>query len=305
MIYTIPKTKYIDRIGVEIEGLWQTSVELLKPKLLRLSGWDKNYANMIQGDGSIRFSNTQWNRGREIASSDTNNDGLRELEITTPPLKVGKTIQAIDILTQKLVLTNSSCGFHIHISIKNMDNYIRLTRPDFMLKFVETMTKKFPETKKRLDNSYCTGTYSKGQEAYDIEAQFHDTYKQDTRYRAVNFCYRLHSTVEFRLFPTSKWNTRKDIFARYVLATVEFVEDYLDNLPQKNIVVEKVGTIQDIYESAEMRTLIPLVEMPQDESEVFIPTVGNMEERRTGFYGCDCGLTAIYGNECDCGRIQY
>ena len=242
----LPKIKYIDRIGVEIEGLWHKDIDntVLRKKLHRLKGWTRNYDSFIQSDGSISIGNS--------------NPDYDDYEITTPPLDLRNTLKAISMITKFLKHTNDTCGFHIHASFKDTNNYLKLTQPDFMTSFVKVMTKTFPETKIRTTNNFCRGTYDTGQEVSTIERQFIDTYKERTRYKAVNFCYGLHKTVEFRLFPAMQWMSDKDIFSKYVLETVGFIEHYLNSMPSKNILVEKISTTDNLYNPEPLKVLQPI-----------------------------------------------
>lgn len=118
--------------------------------------------------------------------------------------------------------TNSSCGLHIHVSVKNEKAYKRLMTKAFNVYFLRQAEKFAHENKigykegiltnmlkaksqfwKRLEgqNTYC-------KREFIPKIQFRNEDKSDTRYRQLNFCYNLigknrhkNHTIECRLFP--------------------------------------------------------------------------------------------------------
>jgi len=135
--------------------------------------------------------------------------------------------------------TNSTCGLHIHVSVKNEKAYKRLMTHSFNEFFLAQVEKFGIENKigykngvltdslkaksqfwKRLagQNTYC-------QKVFNPRTQLRNTNKDGTRYNQLNFCYNLiganrkkNHTLECRLFPAFQ---KKEI----AIKAIEFFYD--------------------------------------------------------------------------------
>ncbi len=109
---------------------------------------------------------------------------------------------------------NSSMGFHIHIGVLRPIYYL-LSSWGFVNFFQNAVVDEFPETRRRLANHFCgawRGPVARGNSFgggpdwprnHTLQMQAEDKYdgNGNDRFKAVNFCYGLHKTIEFRLFP--------------------------------------------------------------------------------------------------------
>ena len=207
--------KYTNLFGVEIEGLWTANIDTMHIP-----------HTSVTTDGSIH-----------ISSSEYEDNTAKEREVQTSPQKLDATLQTIDALMPYLLYANATCGFHVHVSLKDRNDYFWLTQADFMPLFVKTMVRKFPELRKRTRNTYCKAKYSDDAGSI-IQAQYVDKSKSGVRYHAVNFCNALHGTIEFRFFGAEQIVKDKDCLREYVLATYSFIEDYLAKVPKKRVIAE-------------------------------------------------------------------
>lgn len=185
--------KYIDRIGVELEG-----------------GWNSNINRKIYADGSVRVVAPY--RG----------------EVASPPSTLEEIAKYIKNNTPDVV--DDSCGLHIHMSFKNnSSSFLTLMEKDFYIFFKNQMRewgilqnlKPTHQFWHRLagENRFC-------KDAFQPEKQVHMKGKGDHRYTQLNYCYAMHGTIECRLFPGF---TDPDIIISAVHALVKCYEDYLES----------------------------------------------------------------------------
>jgi len=183
------------KIGIEIEG-----------------GWDYEPAADIYGDGSVSVG------------------GDHSGEICSPPLSLPK-VQAW-MRENYPSFTNSTCGLHIHISLKRNLDYSRLMSPNFYTYFLHHI-EKWAEgyilksspfwNRLRGANSYC-------RREFKADEQVLLTHKESPRYTHLNYCFSLHHTLECRLFPTFK---QVEVACHAVRAFVDIVEAWLEQQPKK------------------------------------------------------------------------
>jgi len=157
------KFKFINKVGIEMEGGWRT-----KPR-----SWKR--------DGSV---------------SAGSNSG----EIASRPLATPTTVKAW-IKRYKPDHSNATCGLHVHISLKDSSLYTKLTESSFNEFFKSELDKwgkaNCPDNDifwNRLEgkNTYCKRSFAPGLQLMGLE----------DRYTQINFCARrLHGTVEFRVLP--------------------------------------------------------------------------------------------------------
>jgi len=175
--------KYINKIGVELEG-----------------GWSINSSayNNVYGDGSVNY----------LYNDDDGDEDARghKGEVSSPPLMINECIEYInENYPDKF---DSSCGIHFHISFKTNKYTTVLTDSAFYEYFKNEFVKwglknKIPESDRfwsRLngDNEFCTRDF----------IPYKQLYREASRYTQINFCsIKKHNTVEFRLFPV--FETRK------------------------------------------------------------------------------------------------
>ncbi len=114
-----------------------------------------------------------------------------------------------------IVDANNSMGFHIHIGVPRPVYYL-LSSWGFVDFFQQKVGDEFPEVRSRLTNHFCgawggpggspPNRYGVGPDwprNHTLQVQAPGKYSQNgnDRYKAINYCYGLHKTIEFRLFP--------------------------------------------------------------------------------------------------------
>jgi len=98
-----------------------------------------------------------------------------------------------------------SCGYHVHVSFPNWAYTCLCSKKFFDLFLKETInyinnniTHSYDKEsfKDRLNNhsQWC-------EQRYNPLAQFYERFKSGERYTAINYCYELHKTIEFRIAP--------------------------------------------------------------------------------------------------------
>lgn len=162
---------YIDRVGLEVEGGWVGAT--VRPQLHR--------------DGSL--NGLQCPYGEAISRPIKRLDYLRKWIDKNWPTEV-----------------NSTCGYHIHVSLKSTGDYSRLMDKefhDFVIARLTTWGKEWgcknKEFWSRLEghNSYCKAQWQ-------ADAQTRVRGKDSVRYAMLNFCYLHKGTVELRVLPAFK-----------------------------------------------------------------------------------------------------
>lgn len=195
---------YIDKVGVEIEG-----------------GWDvQPPCGPVGSDGSVCV--TAPIRG----------------EIRSRPMKQWDTIEGY-VNDNWPVHTDRTCGFHIHVSVKNTHLYSALMDKrfyDFFLARMEAWGRandiQNAEFWDRLkgQNQFCKKEWKP-----DNQAEVASKHATD-RYTHWNFCWTLHTTAECRLLPTFK---KKHVAVKAVREVLSIVEEWLDKAPDA-VAVEAV-----------------------------------------------------------------
>lgn len=195
--------RYIEKIGVEIEGGWCNP---LPPSNIYYDGSVKDLAEI--------------EKAGEISSTPLSLIEIQEFISRNYPDKV-----------------NYSCGLHIHLSFKNNFYYSLLITRDFYDFFLFKI-EEWGKEEKINDNSifwerwkgeccYCKRKFSP-------EQQINLTSKGSIRYTHLNYCYALHGTIEVRIFPSFE-KSRLAISA--VKRTIEIFESWLSKMPKKKTVV--------------------------------------------------------------------
>jgi len=175
---TVSPDAYIDRIGIELEGGWDES-----PK-----------HHSLCYDGSV--------------STESHHVG----EIRTRPFRFGEFLNANaqksgapwdEFFSDYPAEVNKTCGMHVHVSFLHKGYYAALVRREFhdwflegLHRFGKALNIRNESFWKRLDgqNYFCARQY------YPTP-QINARSKRDCRYTAINYCYSLHRTIEFRVLP--------------------------------------------------------------------------------------------------------
>ena len=204
-------SKYVNLIGYEAEGLF-SSVEKVDEKFAK-----------VEYDGSIQCRNSE-------------SKNFLKREIVTRPF----TIEEIDsffenggtILPNRV---NDSCGGHVHISLTSKGYYGMLANENFANASTFFIQNYFIEncgsfTKTQLMRIIHGTKYCQiGTDSYTIQNQIEVSAKSHCRYHAINFCERLHGTIEFRLVPAFSVRQKKEL-VQFIKALVQFIENYLFEL---------------------------------------------------------------------------
>lgn len=109
---------------------------------------------------------------------------------------------------------DKTCGLHVHMSFESMKNYERLMVPEFpitMLEYLKRWANKqelppeHPLWDRLADQSkYCQHKFWPDEQVR-LErlksAEYYDQDRKGSRYTVINYCYRLHGTMECRILP--------------------------------------------------------------------------------------------------------
>jgi len=165
--------------------------------------------------------------GCEIDHDGCDRGGNRDGEMVSPPLETRELTQWIRDNTP--VRTNNTCGSHRHRSLKRMKYYSILMNKSFMEYLINRLrvwgnkvgVRKGSALFKRLDGDvhWCKAMY-------DGYNQINTEGKEDCRYRTVNYCWKLHSTVEIRVLPAFQ-DVELTISAQKELGSI--MDDYITN----------------------------------------------------------------------------
>lgn len=159
----------IKSIGVELEGAWDS-----RPP-----------SASIYGDGSVEVSGAY--RSGEIQSPGMQWDALKPWIVANYPHHVDR-----------------SCGLHIHVMLTTLGAYMGTMEKGF-ISFLKKKLKQFGRDEHipigsnfwyRLDgrNHYC-------RDLFHADAQAVAEDKVSERYAMVNWCFKLHGTIEIRVLP--------------------------------------------------------------------------------------------------------
>lgn len=195
--------EHINKMGIELEGAWNGT-----------RGKRPFQDVQIKYDGSVHFSNTyesEFVHFGEIVSDPLSPDDLAVWAQEHCPDQV-----------------NSTCGTHIHVSVKGKTLYGSLLNASFANKLLSVYREYNENVIKGLDsdtyhafhsrlagfNRYC----QKGFKGLD---QVDKTSKEGVRYRQLNYCYALKGTLEIRVLPATTNRTILGDLVRITAATIE------------------------------------------------------------------------------------
>lgn len=219
----------IDKIGIELEGGWNTlprGVALVHDGSVRFSSGRTNEMppavaalyHAINAGSLAGFPDTA---GRD-ASYNQLYSAWQDLqpnhvgEYPSVALELGQWIAWIK--TAYPSHTNASCGMHVHMSFRTGKRkndaltYQRLMDPAYTATLLDQFTKwavghreVFPPEHHIWDRLMGNGQYCQALFHADSQAkQTRKDYRHDGeghRYTAVNYCWSLHGTLEFRTLP--------------------------------------------------------------------------------------------------------
>jgi hypothetical protein len=281
---THDKFKYIDLLGVELEGAWKDRPDALGSDG-SITGFEKpsvcHTCNFCSDLYNRDCEDCQEEDCDDHCSEDCDDHCLQNCEnrCSSNCIECGKsfpyigearssplTIEELNawIMANHPDDVNKSCGLHVHTSFKNNTDYMRLMCKDFYDYFVQYMQDwgkrmKFPKTHefwKRLngENYYCCKAYEKCKAhglIHTPESQV--TAKKDSyRYCQINFCHETHGTIECRLFSAFK---DPQLILSAVDAITSCYENFLDKAPK--LTEEKFVltiTAEDLIELATVAT---------------------------------------------------
>jgi hypothetical protein len=198
--------KHIDKIGIELEGGFHPDNGIMNTR--------------VYGDGSV--SGVQcWDD-----DGDSYPERCVEGEVSTPPLKSwGRLEDFLDCNFPEHV--NDTCGTHLHISTKTINEYNTILCRDFYDSFVDMLNRygdmhkhNVPDewfTRLEGGNTYCENEYCPTMQLRED--------KPSARYRFLNYCYSTHGTVEVRVLPA--FDNSRDLL-KAVKYIVPWVNSYID-----------------------------------------------------------------------------
>lgn len=192
----------LNKVGIELEGGWSTVPRTVAQH---------------HADGSVRVPRPEgvspWHTGEYVSAPLASWAEVEEWVVGTYP-------QA----------HNTTCGMHVHISLKDPTDYARLMSPAFWTLFSERMetwgrTARLPANHPfhgRLQglNMYCQKFFRPEVQAKERSKN----YSTRVRYTQLNFTWLVHGTLECRLFPVFK---SPRIALSAIRAFLTCVEDFL------------------------------------------------------------------------------
>jgi len=192
-------------MGLELEGAWAGTYRVPPFKDTK-----------IKHDGSVRFNQP------------TDGTYLHYGEMVSNPMEPEELAE----WGHKHCPThaNDSAGTHIHVSLQSKSMYASILTPSFQRVLMEAYTRynemfseADPETYKRFKarlaggNRYC-------KKGYKGLTQVMMDQRGGERYHQVNYCFRVHGTVEIRVLPCT---SNKDFIKGIILLTRDVVEDFV------------------------------------------------------------------------------
>lgn len=213
----------ITSIGIELEGgLGFNELRQIENE------YSKTGCFSITTDGSVHVPNKEYS----------------DIELrfySTKPMKVYDFIKFCFAYGLK---QNESCGNHLHVKTKDIDNNIRLLSYGKAInKFLRAYYTKFtnnPKYLERLNNSYCSGNIT--------PTKIRQMFTDGSRYYAVNLhSYLKHRTLEIRVLPyvesadelikAIKWTIRTldNILAKPNMAITKTIKTQKDELAFRSL----------------------------------------------------------------------
>lgn len=134
--------------------------------------------------------------------------------------------------------TNTTCGSHHHVSFKHMKYYaIVMDREfqEFMLDELEMWGKSVGVRDGSAFYRRLQGDVHWCKNEYSAHEQIHTSDKSDCRYRVINYCNKLHGTMEVRVLPAFQ-DVEYTVSAHRALTSIieQYVSDHKDSLTQQH-----------------------------------------------------------------------
>jgi len=177
----------VKQVGIELEGAW------ISPAMGRA----------IVRDGSVVIPSIPGPDGKPVPPPYVG-------EIASPPLMATPTEIHAWVKKWYPVAVNETCGLHVHLSFGTLRYYHLLLCPDFtdaMFHYLHLWgeEQKLPKNHPlwaRLSGTHvhCVKQF-RGNEQARVARKIYRDSPGACRYTAINYPYKLHSTVEVRLLP--------------------------------------------------------------------------------------------------------
>ena len=256
----IPKQKHIRAVGIEFEGAWSKYKSAETGLPAHPEGNEKAVIKRLKQPLNLKYDGSV---------SIPDNRATWKGEIASKPLQ----IRHIESWINKAVpdLANSTCGIHVHISVKHINNYIKLATPKYYNYYIKKMGKwgnKMGLPKNHLFWERLNGknTYCKAE--FKAEDQMHVEGRGGDRYTHINYCYGLWNTMEFRLLPAFHTNPENkpnwknftsppdiNLIKSAIFETLRTIESYLENETEQlqntweeETEVQMTNSKQEVYE---------------------------------------------------------
>ena len=201
----------IKLMGIEFEGGWDGE-----------RGVAPFNDASIKYDGSVRLTNVV--HYGEVCSEPLRPDHLIDWAVTHVPHKV-----------------NRSCGTHVHISFDKRSEYSTCVNRKYMdglYEVLDVFTNEIHETNLMKDedvndsffiqqmrhrlgggNTYCN-------KRFVPVRQLQDTSRESSRYSGINYCHKLHGTIEIRVLPgISSGDIVREVLSRIITFTEQYLQD--------------------------------------------------------------------------------
>lgn len=189
-------TKYIDKVGIEIEGVWARA------------------PHNFHRDGSVHVDR---DRNQYQYEGETS---------CNPPIRPDEAETFIK--TNYPDLHNKTCGLHCHISLKDVNDYVRLMDRSFFDYFLEQFEiwgkANVPDftlfwSRFKGENQYCTRSFQPEEQANGHTG----------KYTILNYAWRSYKTIECRMFPVFG---DSEMAVKAIHEYFRIVDSYLDNAPK-------------------------------------------------------------------------
>lgn len=213
MIKAIKLNKFIDKVGIEFEGSFSRS--FYDECCSKSTETTKKCVLARHSDCSVN--------ALTYAEHD-----MYQCEIVTRALKGKRLTEILRLFDEKFSADeysiNESCGLHFHVSLKK-NYYAYIDNQEFYDAFIDMFKTNFPDVwRERSQKSYCKVNHQ----------DQHFTLSSKDRYAAVNYCYRKHHTVEFRLYGGSHGTIEG--LAKVIDLTLKLIQSFIedkDKTPKK------------------------------------------------------------------------
>lgn len=97
--------------------------------------------------------------------------------------------------------SNDTCGTHIHWSPVHYHKYFRPEFPKYFVKEYKRFFERDYRFLVRLSNKYCSGIITINDMCNQVRSKTNQCFNSSARYKAVNYPFMAHKTIEFRVFP--------------------------------------------------------------------------------------------------------